>query len=95
MQISSKPGKPRPLNYAGQLSVDDACHVITGACASTAGSKDSAIISEIMDQTIANLQQNDIQLEEVIADAGSGYSSGEGLQYCTDKGIDAWIIIAD
>jgi transposase len=88
-KISTKPGKPRHLNYAGQLSVDDANHVITGACASTAGSKDSAIFSEIMDQTIKNLALNDIPINEVIADAG--YSSGESLQYCEDKGIDAYI----
>ena len=74
-KISTKPGKPRQLNYAGQLSVDDAHHVITGACASTAGSKDSAIFHEIMNQTIENLNQNEIELDKVIADAG--YSSGE------------------
>lgn len=88
-KISTKPGKPRQLNYAGQLAVDDANHVITGACASTAGSKDSAIFSEIMDQTITNLEQNDIKVNQVIADAG--YSSGESLQYCEDHHIDAWI----
>lgn len=88
-KISTKPGKPRQLNYAGQLSVDDAHHVITGACASTAGSKDSSIFHEIMDQTKENLDQNDIQLNEVIADAG--YSSGESLQYCQDNGIEAYI----
>ena len=88
-KISTKPGKPRQLNYAGQLAVDDAHHVITGACASTAGSKDSAIFSEIMNQTLANLGANAIQLEEVIADAG--YSSGESLQYCEGHDIDAWI----
>jgi len=88
-KISTKPGKPRQLNYAGQLAVDDAHHVITGACASTAGSKDSAIFSEIMNQTIENLAKNDIETEEVLADAG--YSSGESLQYCEDKNLDAWI----
>lgn len=88
-KISTKPGKPRQLNYAGQLAVDDAHHVITGACASTAGSKDSAIFSEIMDQTIANLNQNAIQIEEALADAG--YSSGESLQYCEDHNLNAWI----
>ncbi|WP_225554733.1 transposase [Sphingobacterium bovistauri] len=88
-KISTKPGKPRQLNYAGQLAVDDAHHVITGACASTAGSKDSAIFCEIMDQTIDNLKENNIELEEVIADAG--YSSGGSLQYCEDHHIDAWI----
>lgn len=69
-KISTKPGKPRQLNYAGQLAVDDKHHVITGACASTAGSKDSAIFSEIMDQTLENLHQNNIQTEEILADAG-------------------------
>jgi len=88
-KISTKPGKPRQLNYAGQLAVDDKNHVITGACASTAGSKDSAIFSEIMDQTIENLDQNDIQIGEVLADAG--YSSGTSLQYCEDKNLNAWI----
>jgi len=88
-KISVKPGKARQLNYAGQLSVDDAHHVITGACASTAGSKDSAILHEIVNQTINNLEQNNIALEELIAD--TGYSSGEALQYLEDKNIDAWI----
>src|SRR5690554_6319153 len=42
-----------------------------------------------MDQTIENLAKNDIETEEVLADAG--YSSGESLQYCEDKNLDAWI----
>src|SRR5690606_32459960 len=88
-KISTKPGKPRQLNYAGQLAVDDAHHVITGACASTAGSKDSSIFSEIMEQTIHNLKQNDMEFDQVLADAG--YSSGESLQYCQDHQIDAYI----
>lgn len=88
-KISTKPGKPRQLNYAGQLAVDDANHVITGACASTAGSKDSAIFAEIMSQTIKNLTENEIKIDQVVADAG--YSSGESLQYCEDNNIDAFI----
>ena len=51
-KIATKPSKPRQLNYARQLAVDDKHHVITSACASTAGSKDRAIFAEIMDQTI-------------------------------------------
>ncbi len=88
-KISTKPGKPRQLNYAGQLAVDDKHHVITGACASTAGSKDSAIFSEIMNQTLANFKSNEMQIDQVLADAG--YSSGDSLQYCEDNNIDAWI----
>jgi transposase len=88
-KISVKPGKARQLNYAGQLAVDDAHHVITGAVASTAGSKDSAILHEIMEQTISNFHDNSLGLQEVIADAG--YSSGEALKYLEDRGVDAWI----
>ena len=88
-KISTKPGKPRQLNYAGQLAVDDKHHVITGACASTAGSKDSAIFAEIMNQTLANFESNDMQIDQVLADAG--YSSGESLGYCEAHGIDAYI----
>lgn len=88
-KISVKPGKARQLNYSGQLAVDDAHHVITGACASTAGSRDSAILHEILDQTILNLQDNELQIDQIVADAG--YSSGEALQYLEEKKIDAWI----
>lgn len=88
-RISVKPGKARQLNYAGQLSVDDAHHVITGACASTAGSKDSSILSDIVNQVQINLQQNDIIIDQLVADAG--YSSGEALQYLYQQNIDAWI----
>src|SRR5690606_2852221 len=88
-RISVKPGKARQLNYAGQLSVDDAHHVITGACASTAGSKDSSILSDIVNQVQINLQQNDIIIDQLVADAG--YSSGEALQYLSQQNIDAWI----
>ncbi len=88
-KISVKPGKARQLNYSGQLAVDDAYHVITGACASTSGSKDSVIFPEIMNQTLENLSLNQMQTEEVLADAG--YSSGEALKYCKEKGINAYI----
>ena len=88
-KISVKPGKARQLNYSGQLAVDDAFHVITGACASTSGSKDSVIFPEIMNQTLENCKQNHIAIDEVLADAG--YSSGEALKYCKEKGINAYI----
>ncbi len=88
-KISVKPEKARQLNYSGQLAVDDAHHVITGACASTSGSKDSAIFGEIMNQTIANFKENGLEMEEVLADAG--YSSGESLQYCEAHHINAYI----
>lgn len=88
-KISTKPGKARKLNYAGQISVDDAHHVITGACASSAGKKDSQNLADILSQTITNLSQNDISIEQVTADAG--YSSGEALAFCEQNKIDAYI----
>src|SRR5690606_40788718 len=42
-----------------------------------------------MDQTLENLNQNEIEIDEVLADAG--YSSGESLQYCEDRNIDLYI----
>jgi hypothetical protein len=88
-KISVKPGKARQLNYSGQLAVDDAHHVIIGACASSSGSKDSVIFPDIMDQTLENCSVNQIPTDEVLADAG--YSSGEALKYCKEKGINAFI----
>lgn len=86
-KISTKPGKPRQLNYAGQIAVDDAHHVITGACARNAGTKDSENLPEILSQTQTNLEQIGLELEELTAD--SGYSSGTALKYCEEHNIDA------
>lgn len=88
-KISVKPGKARQLNYSGQLAVDDRHHVITGACASTAGSKDSENLAEILDQTRDNLSAVEIEIDQITADAG--YSSGKALQYCEEHQIDAYI----
>uniref|UniRef100_UPI00404AD9CD IS1182 family transposase n=1 Tax=Fulvivirga sp. TaxID=1931237 RepID=UPI00404AD9CD len=88
-RISVKPGKARQLNYSGQIAVDDGHHVITGACASSAGQRDSQNLAEILDQTINNLKQNEIAIDQVTADAG--YSSGESLKYLEEKNIDAYI----
>jgi transposase len=88
-KISTKPGKPRQLNYAGQISVDDAHHVITGACASNAGTKDSENLSEILEQTIENFKHIALEIEEITAD--TGYSSGTALRYCETNNINAYI----
>ena len=42
-----------------------------------------------MDQTLENCSVNQIPTDEVLADAG--YSSGEALKYCKEKGINAYI----
>src|SRR5690606_19507498 len=74
-RVSVKPGKARQLNYFGQLAVDDANHVITGACADFADKRDSQCLEQIVELTKENLEENQLELGEVLADAG--YSSGE------------------
>lgn len=88
-RISVKPGKARQLNYYSQLAVDDAHHVITGACADFADKRDSQCLPNILSQSIENLKQNEIVVEQITAD--TAYSSGESLEYCESHNIDAWI----
>ena len=88
-RVSVKPGKARQLNYFGQIAVDDAHHVITGACADFADKRDSQCLEQIVELTEENLNQNNIELQELLADGG--YSSGEALAYLHQKNIDAYI----
>ena len=88
-KISVKPGKARQLNYFGQIAVDDAHHVITGACSDFTDKRDSQCLEQIVELTKENLEENDIELEEVLADGG--YSSGEALNYLHQNKINAYI----
>lgn len=88
-RVSVKPGKARQLNYFGQIAVDDAHHVITGACSDFADKRDSQCLEKIVELTEKNLNENGIELEELLADGG--YSSGEALAYLHKKNIDAYI----
>jgi hypothetical protein len=62
--------------------------VITGACSDFADKRDSQCLKQIVELTQENLKENDIELEELLADGG--YSSGEALAYYTRK-INAYI----
>ena len=88
-RISVKPGKPRQLNYAAQVAVDTAHHVITGMSADYSDKRDSQSLADIIGQTKTNLEENAIQLEEVLAD--SGYSSGTALKYLEEHNITGYI----
>jgi len=88
-RVSVKPGKARQLNYFAQIAVDDYHHVITGAGADFADKRDSECLPRILDQTISNLKENKITLEQILAD--TAYSSGDVLKYCESKNIDAYI----
>lgn len=88
-RISVKPGKPRQLNYLARVSVDTAHHVITQIQSDHASKKDSQCLPSLLTNTIDNLQQNDLVIEEVLTDAG--YSSGEALKALEDNNIEAYI----
>lgn len=88
-RISVKPGKPRQLNYLAQVSVDTASHVITQIQSDYASKRDSQCLRSLLENTISNLQENGLQIEEVLAD--TGYSSGEALQAMEDNNIKGYI----
>ena len=88
-RISTKPGKPRNMNYLGQLSVDTNHHVITGAKADFADQRDSQCLPCFLEETIENLESNGMKMGQLLAD--TGYSSGEALKYLDDNNIDAYI----
>ncbi len=54
-----------------------------------ADKRDSQSLPAILNQTINNLQEENIEIEQIAAD--TGYSSGESLQYLEEKNIDAFI----
>jgi hypothetical protein len=88
-RISTKPGKPRNLNYSGQICVDTSKHVITGALADYADKRDSQSLEKLCARTNKNLQEHNMKINKLLAD--TGYSSGEALKYCEENNIDAYI----
>jgi transposase len=88
-RVSVKPGKPRQLNYLAQVSVDTAHHVITQIQSDHADKKDSQCLPSLLNNTIDNLKQEGLQIEEVFADAG--YSSGEALKALEENNITGYI----
>lgn len=88
-RVSVKPGKAPHLNFFGQIAVDDSHHVITGAMADFADKRDSQCLPEILGQTIENLNENEILIDQIVAD--TGYSSIEALRFCQQNHIDPYI----
>ncbi|MDR2732802.1 MAG: transposase, partial [Fibromonadaceae bacterium] len=88
-RASTKKGKPLAMNHPGIVSVDTQSHVICGAAADYADKKDCETTEKIMGQTIENLAENGIAVENVLAD--SGYSSGETFKYLEEQNITAYI----
>ena len=88
-KIAVKPGKARQMVYFGQLAVDNSHHVITGAMADHADQRDSQCLPAILSQTIENLKENEILVDQIAAD--TGYSSADALKFCDKNNIDAYI----
>jgi transposase len=88
-RISKKNHKPAQLNYASQISVDTASHVICGAMADFADKRDAQSLPDLLDQVINSLERESIQIEDVLAD--TNYSSGESLRYLESKNIEGYI----
>ncbi len=88
-RISVKPGKPRQMNYSAQTSVDTRAHVITNIMADFSDKRDSQSLPQAIEQTRENLEENDLHLEEILAD--TGYSSGKALRYLKENKITGYI----
>lgn len=88
-RISVKPGKARRLNYLAQVSVDTANHVITHIQSDFADKKDSQCLPSLVHNTINNLSENGLQVEEVLADGN--YSSSEALRVLEHENIEGYI----
>lgn len=88
-RVAVKPGKPRQLNYLGQLSVDTASHVITHIQADYADKKDSQCLPSLLQGTITNLKAEGLKVREVLADAG--YSSSESLKALKEAHLTGYI----
>jgi hypothetical protein len=88
-RVSVKPGKPRQLNYHAQVAVDTAHHVITQIQSDYADKKDSQCLPSLLTNTIDNLKEQNLSIEEVYADAG--YSSGTALKALEQNNITGYI----
>jgi transposase len=88
-RISVKPGKARKLNYAGQMSVDSAHHVISDIYADYADNKDNQSLPQVTEHLQKRLKENGLLFTTLLADAG--YSSGENYAMLEQKGIQSYI----
>ena len=91
-RVSTKPGKPRRLNYLCSMATDTAQGVISHVQADFADKKDSRYLADITERTKGELKQNNMQLENLLADAG--YSSGKNYHEMEGTGIRAYIPVS-
>jgi transposase len=88
-RLTKKPGKPFDLYYKSQVSVDTASHFITHIQAFPANAADNVSLPKVLDHVTENMQENNIRVKEILADAG--YSSGEALRALIDHDLRGYI----
>lgn len=88
-RMSVKPGKAAALNYLGQIAVDTATHMITHVQAFNADKRDSECLAAVLRHVKATLLENDITLQEIVAD--TGYSSADALKALQASGVTGYI----
>ncbi|GGI27081.1 IS1182 family transposase [Pedobacter mendelii] len=88
-RLSIKPGKVSNLNYLGQVSVDTASHVITHVQVFHADKRDSQCLPAILVRVADTLRENNLVLEEIIAD--TNYSSGNSLKALSAMDLTGYI----
>lgn len=88
-RIATKPGKPYQLNYLGQVAVDTESHVITHVQAFHADKRDSQCLKEVVEQVKSNLNENNLEMEAILADGN--YSSSEVLSTLEDLNLTGYI----
>lgn len=88
-RISVKPGKTRKLNYHCSMAVDTAEGVISHVQADFADGRDSQYLSAITLRLQRRLLDNELHLQELLAD--SGYSNGSNYAFLEQRQITGWI----
>jgi len=88
-RVAKKSGKPRMLCYTSTMSVDTQENVITNISAEFASRKDSQLLIKNTLKTVARLDDLDIKVETILADAG--FSSGENYKMLEDMSLEAFI----
>lgn len=88
-RVAVKPGKPRQLYYLSSMSVDTDRHVITHIRAMHADRRDSLNLIDLVRQTRLRLRNQDLHLENVLAD--TGFSNGENYKYLEETKINGYI----
>lgn len=77
------------LCYTSTMSVDTQENVITNIAAEHSSKRDSQLLLRNTKKTIARLEDNGLQVERILADAG--FSSGENYALLEDLDLDAYI----